>query len=191
MHLRALAAAAASVSRRAAADVGPAPSWPRGCGRRTRTCPPGAWLRAVGYHESVAGALDRHVLDRLLPRRPVRVQHRTGALWMVNSLAAARLGLDGCELSGVERDEHGPPDRAAVADGPLARRPGAGRGRDLGAVSRKAAALGITGFTDATPGATDGDLAFPGRSADRAAPALHGAAAGLARRHRDGHASGR
>jgi predicted amidohydrolase YtcJ len=31
---------------------------------------------------------------------------------------------------------------------------------DLGAVSRKAAAFGITGFTDATPGATQRDLAF-------------------------------
>jgi predicted amidohydrolase YtcJ len=31
---------------------------------------------------------------------------------------------------------------------------------DLGAVSRKAASFGVTGFTDATPGATEGDLAF-------------------------------
>jgi predicted amidohydrolase YtcJ len=104
VHLRALAAAAASVS------VGP----PRittasELAARLRTAeaelPPGGWLRAVGYHESVAGELDRHVLDRLLPRRPVRVQHRTGALWVVNSLAAARLGLEQCELDGVERDD--------------------------------------------------------------------------------------
>src|SRR5579863_1163399 len=33
-------------------------------------------------------------------------------------------------------------------------------GANLGAVSRKAASLGITGFTDATPGATNDDLAF-------------------------------
>ena len=108
VHLRALAAAAASVS------VGP-PRTRNGAELAARLraadagLPPGAWVRAVGYHESVAGALDRHVLDRLLPQRPVRVQHRTGALWVVNSLAAAQLGLDGCELSGVERDDAGRP----------------------------------------------------------------------------------
>ena len=32
------------------------------------------WLRGVGYHDSVAGALDRHRLDELAPDTPVRVQ---------------------------------------------------------------------------------------------------------------------
>ena len=36
----------------------------------------GEWLRGTGYHESVAGELDRHALDRWVPARPVRVQHR-------------------------------------------------------------------------------------------------------------------
>ncbi len=158
VHLRALAAAAASVS------VGPP---------RTRTAaelaarlrsadadlPPGAWVRAVGYHESVAGALDRHALDRVIPHRPVRVQHRTGALWVVNSLAAARLGLEECELGGVERDDAGrPTGRLWRMDRWLADRVPATTA-DLGAVSRKAGSFGITGFTDATPGATERDLA--------------------------------
>ena len=161
VHLRALAAAAASIA------VGPP---------RTRTAaelaarlraadaglPPGAWLRAVGYHESVAGPLDRDALDRLLPHRPVRVQHRTGALWMVNSLGAARLGLDGCELDGVERDGLGrPTGRLWRMDRWLAARVrGASQDRaSLGAVSQTAASLGVTGFTEATPGATAADLA--------------------------------
>jgi len=159
VHLRALAAAAASVS------AGP-PRTRTGAELAARLraadadLPPGAWLRAVGYHESVAGALDRRVLDRLLPHRPVRVQHRTGALWVVNSLAAARLDLDRCELSGVERDDADrPTGRLWRMDRWLADRvPGATA--DLGAVSEKAGSLGITGFTDATPGATDDDLAF-------------------------------
>jgi len=158
VHLRALAAARTSVAAgpprtRTAADLG----------ARLRAAdaelPPGAWLRAVGYHESVAGPLDRRVLDRLLPHRPVRVQHRTGALWIVNSAAVARLGLDGCELSGVERDEAGrPTGRLWRMDRWLADRVPPATG-DLAAVSRAAAALGITGFTDATPDATAGDLA--------------------------------
>ncbi len=168
VHLRALAAAAASV------PAGP-PLTRSGAelGARLRAAdadlPPGAWLRAVGYHESVAGPLDRQVLDRLLPHRPVRVQHRTGALWMVNSLAAGRLGLDRCELSGVERDEDGRPtgrlwrmDRWLATRLPSAGGAGGagGAGAGLGAVSGKACSLGITGFTDATPGATGGDLEF-------------------------------
>jgi predicted amidohydrolase YtcJ len=159
VHLRALAAAAASVS------AGPPQTRTGGeLAARLRTAaadlPPGAWLRAVGYHESVAGALDRDVLDGLVPDRPVRVQHRTGALWVVNSIAAAELGLDGCDLSGVERDDDGrPTGRLWRMDRWLADRLPAAAA-DLGALSRKAGALGITGFTDATPDATDGDLAF-------------------------------
>src|SRR5262249_14680930 len=126
--------------------------------------PPGNWLRAVGYHESVAGSLDRQVLDRLLPHRPVRLQHRTGALWMVNSAAINLLGLDGCELSGVERDEAGrPTGRLWRMDRWLADRVPTVAG-DLGAVSSRAAALGITGFTDATPGSTADDLASLGEA---------------------------
>jgi predicted amidohydrolase YtcJ len=163
VHLLALASAAASVS------VGPphvnsAAELAARLRAADTDLPPGAWLRAVGYHESVAGALDRHVLDQLLPRRPVRVQHRTGALWVVNSLAASRLGLDGCELDGVERDDDGrPTGRLWRMDRWLADRvPGASADlvAGLGAVSRTAASLGITGFTDATPGASERDLAF-------------------------------
>jgi predicted amidohydrolase YtcJ len=163
VHLRALAAAAGSI------PVGPPQARNAGdLAARLRAAdadlPAGAWLRAVGYHESVAGALDRHVLDRLIPHRPVRVQHRTGELWVVNSLAAARLDLDRCELGGVERDDDGrPTGRLWRMDRWLAGRvPSvtADLGAALGAVSRKAGSLGITGFTDATPGATDDDLAF-------------------------------
>jgi predicted amidohydrolase YtcJ len=161
VHLRALAAASASVA------VGPPQArTPADLAARLRAAdaglPPGAWLRAVGYHESVAGELDRHVLDRLVPHRPVRVQHRTGALWMLNSLAVARLGLDGSGLDGVEADHDGrPTGRLWRMDRWLAGRvPGATSDpdADLGAVSRRAGSLGITGFTDATPGATEHDL---------------------------------
>src|SRR6185437_13893930 len=43
------------------------------------------WIRAVGYHEPVAGPLDRAVLDEVSPNVPVRVQHRSGVLWTLNS----------------------------------------------------------------------------------------------------------
>jgi predicted amidohydrolase YtcJ len=104
----------------------------------------------VGYHESIAGVLDRSELDRLFPPgMPVRVQHRSGGLWMLNSAAMVALGLD-------ERDEPGV-DRGR---GHLLRRDDLVRGlarldRDaLAGVGACAAAMGVTGFTDATP---DGD----------------------------------
>ncbi len=49
--------------------------------------PAGAWMRATGYHERMAGALDRRALDRIAPRHRLRVQHQTGSLWILNSLA--------------------------------------------------------------------------------------------------------
>ena len=132
----------------------------------------------MGYHESVAGPLDRWVLDRLMadpadpagpadPARSARVQHRTGALWVVNSAGMALLGLDADgpvrDLAGVERDGAGRAtgrlwrmdrwlgDRVPARPGDLA--------VGLASVSARAAALGVTGFTDATPGATGRDVA--------------------------------
>lgn len=47
--------------------------------------PGSGWLRATGYHESVAGMLDAAMLDRIVPDRPIRVQHRSGRMWFFNS----------------------------------------------------------------------------------------------------------
>ncbi|MEO2173172.1 MAG: amidohydrolase family protein [bacterium] len=45
------------------------------------------WFRGIGYHESVAGDIDRRWLDAHGPQKPVRIQHRTGRLWILNSPA--------------------------------------------------------------------------------------------------------
>jgi predicted amidohydrolase YtcJ len=85
VHLLAMAAAEGSVA------VGPADVVGRaGLAAALRDAPahPDGWVRAVGYHESVAGEVDRHLLDELHPARPVRVQHRSGALWRNSPLAA-------------------------------------------------------------------------------------------------------
>jgi len=67
--------------------------------------PGNGWLRATGYHESVAGMLDADMLDRIVPDRPVRVQHRSGRMWFFNSaglekLLAARVPPPGLERAG-------------------------------------------------------------------------------------------
>ncbi|MFD6399158.1 amidohydrolase family protein [Nocardia sp. NPDC060249] len=126
--------------------------------RADATLPTGAWIRGVGYHESAAGELDRWALDRLITQRPVRIQHRSGALWTLNSRACAAVELDRCAHAGVERDPDGRANgRLWRMDAWLGARI-ATRPVDLAAVSARAAALGITGVTDATPALRQTDI---------------------------------
>jgi predicted amidohydrolase YtcJ len=109
------------------------------------------WLRGIGYHESTAGLLDRYRLDDIVRSRPLRIQHRTGSLWILNSRALAEIDADRHQLPGLERDEVGClTGRLWRLDewlgSVIPRRQG-----DLARVSRDAAAMGITGLTDATP----------------------------------------
>ncbi|WP_448638478.1 amidohydrolase family protein [Geodermatophilus sp. URMC 63] len=116
----------------------------------------GGWVRGIGYVESVAGDLDAAALDRLHGARPVRVQHRSGALWMVNSRGAEILGLVGAVHPGVERDGRGvPTGRLWRADDWLRNRLPRPAPPDLAAVGARLARLGITSVTDATPDLDD------------------------------------
>ena len=67
------------------------------------------WIRGVGFHESVCTALDRYWLDRACPDRPVRIQHRSGMLWVLNSRALEQLGIAESETlpQGAERTSSG------------------------------------------------------------------------------------
>lgn len=132
----------------------------------------GGWLRAIGYHESVAGPLDRARLDDLVPDRPVRVQHRSGAAWLLNSRALEALGLgdpdDGADggPAGVERDAAGrPTGRLLALDRWLRERLPPVPPPDLAPVGRRLARYGVTGVTDATPVGTLDDLALVARAA--------------------------
>jgi predicted amidohydrolase YtcJ len=128
---------------------------------------PGAAIRAVHYDDVGEGPLDRWRLDALAPGRAVRVQHRSGALWVLSSAALAQAGVaeqvavqGGAGLSdrvaaGIERDVGGRPtgrlfrldawlhERLAPVDQTDQ--------TDLAAVGRRLASFGITGVTDCTP----------------------------------------
>ncbi|MCY3622051.1 MAG: amidohydrolase family protein [Gammaproteobacteria bacterium] len=98
------------------------------------------WIRGVGYHESVAGMLDKHGLDQLRDDRPVRIQHRSGKMWFINSLASRRLGIETTDgqlfrLDGLLRERLAEDDDLVPA---------------VEATSRLLAGYGITGVTDAT-----------------------------------------
>lgn len=151
LHLAALAAARDSV------DCGPsAVADAQQLAERLRAAASGRtagdWLRGIGYHEATAGAIDAGWLDAQVDWCPVRIQHRGGRLWVLNSRAVELL--------------------QPARDAPLEQSGGRWTGRlydgdvwlrsrlqaitpdafpDLGPVSRELAAYGITGLTDTTP----------------------------------------
>jgi predicted amidohydrolase YtcJ len=107
----------------------------------------GGWIRGIGYHESVAGDLDRSSLDRVLPDQPARVQHRSGRLWIMNSAALKR--LNAARSSPLERMGGRLTGRLYDADQWL-RIQLKGQYPDVAASCATLAGYGITGFTDAS-----------------------------------------
>ncbi len=156
LHLMAMAAQAASVA------CGPPEVRDRvGLAERLRAAaavaPPGRWVRGTGYDDSVAGPLDAYGLDELLgPHRevPVRVQHRSGHLWVLNGSGVEEVQRTG----GLGTGTHGPGVyldldgelRSCWASGPEGDGLEAGLESGLAAAGRRLARLGITGVTDAT-----------------------------------------
>jgi len=108
-----------------------------------------SWLRGIGYHESVAGEIDRDWLDAHGPARPLRIQHRSGRLWLLNSLALQQLEV-GEGSDPLERIAGRTTGRLYDADDwlrtRLPRQPA-----NLHAVSRLLASYGVTSVTDTTP----------------------------------------
>ena len=120
------------------------------------------WVRGVGYFETIAGPLDRDLLDELLPATPLRIQHRSGTAWFCNSAALRRLGIAGPSPSVPEGVELGIDGRATGRlfrlDGWLAERVPQ-RTPDLAAIGRELAGYGVTALTDATPFKRLGEIA--------------------------------
>ena len=153
IHLLALVAAQASVM------VGPpevrdAAAFAGRLRHAAAGTPAETWVRAVGYHERVAGLIDRWALDAIVAHRPVRVQHRSGALWVLNSEALRLAAIEPAMVGlpdGVERDRSGRVTgrlwrvdewfRDRIPGDPL----------DPTSVGRQLLRRGVTAVTDATP----------------------------------------
>lgn len=150
IHLLALAAAMESVA------CGPPEVGSRAALEAALRAAPGEWVRGVGYHESVAGDLDRHAIDGLAPGRRVRIQHRSGAAWLLSSPALAALGIEAgtpALPAGVETDASGQPTgRLFRLDDWLRARLPARDAPSLAGAGRALARAGVASVTDATPG---------------------------------------
>ncbi|MBH0114614.1 amidohydrolase family protein [Novosphingobium sp. YJ-S2-02] len=145
IHLAATAAARASL------DCGPPAVCDESALRQAlRRAGGSGWLRATGYHESVAGMLRREDLDGWLPERPLRIQHRSGRMWFLNSRALDLLLENAAPPSGLERDAGGWTGRLFDEDAWL-RRVLAGSPPDLTALGRDLSRYGVTGVTDMSP----------------------------------------
>jgi len=142
-HLHLAATATARVSVR----CGPPDVLDAGMLARALDRPGTDWLRGIGYHESVAGMLHRSWLDDVTGDRPVRIQHRGGRMWFLNSAAMARLLAN----------SDGPPTGLDLASGqlfdadPWLREALESRPPALDGLGVELSRLGITGVTDMGP----------------------------------------
>jgi predicted amidohydrolase YtcJ len=145
IHVAALAAAQASV-RCGPPEV----DGPDAFAAALRTAGNG-WLRATGYHESVAGMLDVAALDRITVDRPVRVQHRSGRMWFFNSPGLDAILANRSAPPGLERVDGAYTGRLFDEDDWLRATLGSAPPA-FAAIGTLLARFGVTGLTDMSPG---------------------------------------
>lgn len=144
IHLTASAARAASIV------CGP-PEVTHAQDLAARLSAPGTgWLRGILYHDSVMDLPDAKALDELAPHRPVRIQHRSGRMWLLNSRALDLLLANAAPPPGLERaggrftgrlfDEDAWMQSAMASQPP-----------SLAHVSAELSRYGVTGVTDMSP----------------------------------------
>lgn len=133
IHLRAAAAARRSVDLHGGTDLS------------ALTALDGAgWVRVVGAGD----LLTRTDIDRACAGRPVRVQHRSGAVWTLNSAAVSLLsaGLTAAERRTGQLWRADPRLRELLGE-----LPDSSLASVLGELGQELAARGVTHVTDATP----------------------------------------
>jgi predicted amidohydrolase YtcJ len=163
IHLAGLAVRASSVV------CGPPEVTDEGALALALLAPPGTgWLRGIGYHESVMGLPTARELDRLAPHRPLRIQHRSGRMWLLNTPGLEALLAKAEAPPGLERDAMGFTGRLFDEDQWLRAALGSVP-PPFAAISAELASFGVTGITDMSP---------------RNDPAM---AAHFAEQHRQGH----
>jgi predicted amidohydrolase YtcJ len=109
----------------------------------------GTWIRATGLVEPDGALPDRALLDQWVPDHPLRIQGRTGGLWLLNSMALDRIGPAPWP-SAVECDGLGQPIGRIWRGDAWLRTVIASAPPSLATVSHALARYGITALTDAS-----------------------------------------
>lgn len=117
---------------------------------RLQSAPGDGWLRGILYHESVAGLPGANELDALCSHRLVRIQHRSGRMWLFNSAGLELILAQAAPPPGLEMEGGKPTGRLFDEDTWLRTVLGAAP-PEFTAVSRELAAFGVTGLTDMSP----------------------------------------
>jgi predicted amidohydrolase YtcJ len=108
--------------------------------------PGDGWLRGIGYHESVAGMLTAAMLDQVVADRPVRIQHRSGRMWFLNSRAMDLLLAQAAPPQGLDRATGQLFDEDRWLRDALGSSP-----PSFESISAELASMGVTGLTDMSP----------------------------------------
>ena len=147
IHLYAAAAARSSIDCAGFGSINP-----KALSAALHAVPGPGWVRGVNYHESIAGDLDAVALDRLCASRPVRLQHSSGKLWILNTAALQALDLASVwNQPGLERDgQSKPTGRLWRMDAWLHTRLPSAAPANLSSLSKQMASFGITSVTDAS-----------------------------------------
>ncbi|MGD9794767.1 MAG: amidohydrolase family protein [Acidimicrobiia bacterium] len=169
IHLLALAAARTSVDI-SGLDAGEAL---QAIGHRARAGRD-EWMRVVGLHDrhEAVHPWDADVLDSVAPGARIRVQHRSGAMWVLSHTAMAELGLLGGPIAAAEGargeiDDRGAPTGRWYGLDAFIRRRAPQQSLDLTSLGRELASYGVTGVTDATPTDRRKDFALLSEAARR------------------------
>ena len=104
------------------------------------------WIRGVSYHESVAGNLNRKTIDAMEKDRPVRIQHRSGRVWWLNTRALDELGMDSQGDGELYRMDEKVRQNSQMDESFKS---------DVADVFTQLIGMGVTGVTDATPSNDD------------------------------------
>jgi predicted amidohydrolase YtcJ len=112
--------------------------------------PGDGWIRGIGYHDSVMGLPNARELDALVRDRPLRIQHRSGRMWLLNSAALDVLLQKALPPPGLEKEAGDYTGRLFDEDdwirSTLASSPPPFR-----AIGSELARCGVTGITDMSP----------------------------------------
>ncbi|MGN6357825.1 MAG: amidohydrolase family protein [Novosphingobium sp.] len=144
IHLAALAA------KRASVWCGPPQVTTREALAEALAQPGHGWLRGIGYHESVMGLPAAAELDELVRDRPLRIQHRSGRMWLLNSAALELLLHKAPPPPGLEMEGGSHTGRLFDEDEWLRTALGAAP-PSFAQVGAELARYGITGVTDMSP----------------------------------------